>query len=304
MKFKHIQQKISKSKQDKEKAVLYCELAHFHHTLGNDDQEQTSLEEALKMDSSSIRARRNLVLSYMDAADAAKAREICERFSSDVSTSFSWTRALLEHLSFYVLQEKDSSEITANEVLSKAMKSNPFVAVVLCFSEEFLGNLNSEQIDLVLENWRRDCVEKKKEMKKLERQAAEAFEYCMTGVSCWLDAPQGIDRVMEHVVGNTSEIMKKLMLKCTEALRKEKSDEAKCLRLYLNGLRSVMREIDSEEEEEEEEGEEKLEVLPPKKKKKNMKQRDRRARSGYKRSRNRKKCVYGGNSNDLAVYID
>ena len=300
MRFKHIQKQISSATEKKQKAVLYCDLANMHRKLGNEDEMQSSYEKALEEDERCEEARRGLVLSYMDAADAAQARLICEKYSNDVGATFMWTRALLEHLSFYVLNEKDSSESLASDVLNRAVKANPFVAIILSYSSEFLSNLKSEQIDLVLEDRRQRKKEKKSEVKEdtWEIRAAEAFEYCLTGVSCWLDAPEGIDRVFEKV---DMSFLKKQKNECDQILKKKRIDMP-CLSLFVKGFRSVM--MGGEEEEEEENVVE--EELPQRKKQKTKtkKKRDRRARSGYKRSRNRKGCVYGGNSNDIAVYIN
>ena len=299
MKFKHLQKQISNATESKEKATLYCDLARLHLKLGNEDEVQSSYEMALEEDRNCVEARRGLLVSYMDAADAPQARSICDRYKNDVDTIFSWTRALLEHLSYYVLREKDSSESLASNALKRAMKVNPFVGIILSYSSEFLSNIKSEKIDMVLED-RREHEKSGESIKSTwEVRAAEAFEYCLAGVSCWLDAPEGIDRVFENV---TASMLKTQKCECERVLKKRSN--MPCLSLFMKGLKGLVME-------EEEEDKITEDMLPSKKRKiktststTSTKKRDRRKRSGYKRSRNRKSCVYGGNSNDIGVYID
>ena len=117
-------------------------------------------------------------------------------------------------------------------------------------------------------------------------------------MSCWLDAPEGIDRVFENM---TASMLKTQKCECERVLKKRSN--MPCLSLFMKGLKGLV-----EEEEEEEEGDIITDGMLPSKKRKikkaSTKKRDRRKRSGYKRSRNRKSCVYGGNSNDIGVYID
>lgn len=121
--------------------------------------------QALEYDETSEDARRQLLLALMDGGDAAAARALVERFPEDDGAVFGWTAALVEHISFALLQvvcrpiapaprhsppstglnlacgpsallqEEGSTEEEAVEALGKAFRVNPHVGICLAYHE-------------------------------------------------------------------------------------------------------------------------------------------------------------------------
>lgn len=68
-----------------------------------------TLMQGLRLDpENKLGARGELVSLYLDAGEAGKARALLDRFPDDKSTVFAWSRALIEYLSWAVLEEEVS----------------------------------------------------------------------------------------------------------------------------------------------------------------------------------------------------
>ena len=79
-------------------------------------------------------ARHQLLRCYLDQGEAGKARQLLDQWGpSDSSSScFSFSRALIEHISWTVLQEPGSSEALRDEELAKGEDMCVCVCVCVC----------------------------------------------------------------------------------------------------------------------------------------------------------------------------
>ena len=64
-------------------------------------------------------ARHQLLRCYLDQGEAGKARQLLDKVPSDSSSCFSFSRALIEHISWTVLHEPGSSEALRDAELAK-----------------------------------------------------------------------------------------------------------------------------------------------------------------------------------------
>jgi len=337
-------------------ATLYCDLAKtYRSTDCMDEEECEAWRMAFESDPTHVDARRGFVLSLMNNADAAGAREICDKFeTSDTGAAFSWSRALLEHLSFHVLGEAGASLERAQSSLRNAIESNPYVAFFIAKSEAFLSMVGPDTIDVLLQEKekqraretrearndhgddKKSVVDKKKSDKKrrkvkrrvrnVEESVAEGLEYCLTGISCWLDAPGGlehIDQVLDTMAAEEKQPLRQSRQKCVQTLRDAEtvlndSESVPCTRLCERFLKHMGANVASGEKndddtkaeeaarerkraktDDDDEAEGKASAT-----KTQSKSAKRRARAGYSRAVNRKKCIYGGNANDICVFVE
>ena len=81
-------------------------------------------------------ARHRLLRCYLDLAEADKARDLLERYPDDHHCCFSYSRALIEHISC-LLGEEGSSETLKNNALMKAYEANPYALWMLVYNEDF-----------------------------------------------------------------------------------------------------------------------------------------------------------------------
>eukprot|EP00940_MAST-03C_sp_MAST-3C-sp2_P001692 g1692.t1 len=319
MRLKQLRRKLSATGvTPSQRAGIYCSLAEFMRSAEMDDEELNAWTNALDADPTSARARRGLVSALMNAADAASARELCERFESDGSAAFAWCRALLEHLSFHVLGESGATEKAAKRALRKAHRSNPFVSLLIGRSQTFFDIVGGDTLDVLLSERRRKRhgKEDEPEASEAERDIAEAFEYCLSGVSCWLDAPGGPEKIDEVVLGeNLNDIVRRLHKTCVDAVREAeaagRTEDVPCVRLFLRFVERFG--TNAKPTKDDESADASVVERTDSKKKQKIARSDsktmsksarRRKRAGYSRSVNRKKQVYGGHSNDICVYVD
>lgn len=153
----------------------YCrEFLSLLMQLGNLSMQANQLKSARKaflecMELDSIEdpvtpARCQLMRMYMDANRPDSARRLWERLpDSDPSVWIRYSAALIEFVSWKLLEEDDSTQEKAEALLSQAIKANIFCAYYLAFFDTF-----HEVMDYV------DEVEDAHEESPLE----EAIEYC------------------------------------------------------------------------------------------------------------------------------
>lgn len=77
-----------------------------------------------------MEARHSFLRCYMDMGMAAEARALMERFPHDTSACFAYTLALIEHISYCLLQEEGATEEIANEALEKGALDNSYISVM------------------------------------------------------------------------------------------------------------------------------------------------------------------------------
>lgn len=276
-------------------------------------------------------------MAYMDDADAANARALCEERPDLVKTdtTFAYTSALLEHLSYFVLAEDGADESVAQTTLAHAIRLNPFAAVLLARSDAFVQNMHpSAMVDLVHDKYerierarsrRQDAARRRKnttptnttrhhdDVDPDETRAMDAMEYGLSGVSCWLDAPDGLERIERLVESN--ECIRNMHTLCVRKLRTVSEPSAyPALRMFAKILRLLVDERDNDDDDDgvpatgsdTSTSAARNAAVPPdaQRARKKSKSARRRERSGYSRSVNRKKNVYGGHANDLSVYIE
>mmetsp|Transcript_22273 Transcript_22273/g.42413 ORF Transcript_22273/g.42413 Transcript_22273/m.42413 type:complete len:223 (-) Transcript_22273:47-715(-) len=129
-------------------------------------------EECMKLDTQDKSIfRRPLVSSYLEVGLAEKARALMEQFSTDTSTVFRYSNALIEFISWKLLGEPGASEELAAKSLRLAFAANQYVAVVLTCAEVFLEVITGAK---EIRNARQGTVE-------------DAFEYCAWDHALWLE---------------------------------------------------------------------------------------------------------------------
>lgn len=91
------------------------------HNVGKRTKEAIkTMKEMLRMDPADhMCARHHLLRCYLDVAAADKARELLDQFKQDTHCCFSFSRALIEHISFELLEESGSCNKLRNDALMK-----------------------------------------------------------------------------------------------------------------------------------------------------------------------------------------
>ena len=107
-------------------------------------------------------SRQQLMRMYLETNRPESARRLWEKIPNDKSVWIRFSAALIEYVSFRILNEEGSSETLAENLLAMAIKSNVFCAFYLAFLNEF--NSVMEYVD--------DIDDAK------EGSVEEAIEYC------------------------------------------------------------------------------------------------------------------------------
>jgi tetratricopeptide (TPR) repeat protein len=139
-------------------------------------------------------ARCHLMRLYLEANRPESARRLWERLSpTDPSVWIRYSAALIEYVSWKILEEEGSTQQTAEALLASAIKSNIFCAYYLAFFDLFRG---------VMEHT--DEIEDADESSPLE----EAIEYCNSEqLGAWKGtegAMEWIQQVMKNVLNGGS----------------------------------------------------------------------------------------------------
>lgn len=82
-------------------------------------------------------ARNQLMNMYMSTNRPASARKLWERLDNDGSAWIRYSAALIEYVSWNLLQEEGSSAASAERLLAKAIRGNVYVAFFLAWPEMF-----------------------------------------------------------------------------------------------------------------------------------------------------------------------
>ncbi len=170
---------------------LLGELGDAYREIGKTQAAKEQYETALKLDGKDSKCiRRRLVAILMDSGDAAGARqEICiansEQSRVEISPSarvmYTWTTALIEFISFYLLEEKGSSEELAGKALEGAVEVNLYVALILGVRSFFESSIDVEDTLSKLS-------EADDEILSDSSSFARALSYCIDQYGCWRDA--------------------------------------------------------------------------------------------------------------------
>jgi hypothetical protein len=82
-------------------------------------------------------ARNQLMNMYMSTNRPASARKLWERLDNDGSAWIRYSAALIEYVSWNLLQEEGSTAASAERLLAKAIRGNVYVAFFLAWPEMF-----------------------------------------------------------------------------------------------------------------------------------------------------------------------
>lgn len=133
-------------------------------------------------------ARCQLMKLYLEANRPESARRLWEKLSpSDSSVWIRFSAALIEYVSWKVLEEEGSTEETARRLLTQAIQSNVFCAYYLAFWESFEGVMeHTEEIEDANEDY------------PLE----EAIEYCNNeqGYGAWQGTEGAVDWIKHTIL--------------------------------------------------------------------------------------------------------
>eukprot|EP01036_Dinobryon_divergens_P030460 gene30460-39705_t len=98
---------------------------HGSTAFGNSKEAVATFQEMMKLDGSDhLLARHQLLRCYLDQGEAGKARQLLDKVPSDSSSCFSFSRALIEHISWTVLHEP-------------AIALNPYTAWTIAYHQIF-----------------------------------------------------------------------------------------------------------------------------------------------------------------------
>eukprot|EP00568_Trieres_chinensis_P003449 CAMPEP_0183303612 /NCGR_PEP_ID=MMETSP0160_2-20130417/8979_1 /TAXON_ID=2839 ORGANISM="Odontella Sinensis, Strain Grunow 1884" /NCGR_SAMPLE_ID=MMETSP0160_2 /ASSEMBLY_ACC=CAM_ASM_000250 /LENGTH=467 /DNA_ID=CAMNT_0025466535 /DNA_START=12 /DNA_END=1415 /DNA_ORIENTATION=- len=123
-------------------------------------------------------ARSRLMRMYVESNRPGSARRLWERLPHDRSAWVRYSAALLEYVSWSVLEEEGSSEGTAVGAMRKAIECNPYCAYHLAFHDTF-----------------REAMEYGDEVEDAEAGTAEeAVEYCHSEqMGAWLGTEGAVE---------------------------------------------------------------------------------------------------------------
>mmetsp|Transcript_22137 Transcript_22137/g.33802 ORF Transcript_22137/g.33802 Transcript_22137/m.33802 type:complete len:253 (+) Transcript_22137:546-1304(+) len=82
-------------------------------------------------------ARQRLMRLFLEANKPASARRLWEKFPEDRSAWIRYSAALVEYVSWSILEEEGSNQQTAEDLLSNAIQCNPFCAYYIAFHPKF-----------------------------------------------------------------------------------------------------------------------------------------------------------------------
>ena len=167
-------------------AEMCCELGGVLMAMGKSRQATAQFKAAIAAcdasAASSISARQQLIVVYMDEAEAAHARALADQFPDDRSCAFEFTRALLNFLAWSVLAEEGYSEAMATASLCAAISANPWAALFMVHADVFTRIVDPDFVD----NLPRAAFE-------AVGSVDEAFKYCVDGLSMWADCDGAIE---------------------------------------------------------------------------------------------------------------
>jgi len=133
-------------------------------------------------------ARSHLMRMYMEANRPESARRLWERFPTDSSAWVRYSAALVEFVSWKLLNEEGSTEQSSERLLAHAVQSNVYCAFYLAFHDTFQSVFEyTEDIE--------DAH---------ERTLEEAIEYCSSEqMGAWL----GTEGALEWIKNNLLDIL-------------------------------------------------------------------------------------------------
>jgi hypothetical protein len=164
---------------------LLMQAGHLNLQAKNFKASRQHLLECMELDSEThpvTPARCHLMRLYIEANRPDSARRLWEKLpETDTSVWIRYSAALVEYISWKILEEEGSTQATAESHLAKAIQSNLFCAYHLAFCDTF-----HEAMDYT------EDIEDAHEGKPLE----EAIEYCN---SEQMGAWQGTEGALEWV---------------------------------------------------------------------------------------------------------
>ena len=123
-----------------EKMILYA--ACLHNVTNETNHAVKVFYDVLEHDPTDhLAAKQRILRCYMDAADAVKARALIDRFKEDRSCCFMYNKALIEFISYKLLQEKGSSQELCDAALEEAYKANPYALFALAYNSVFADTI-------------------------------------------------------------------------------------------------------------------------------------------------------------------
>jgi hypothetical protein len=130
-------------------------------------------------------ARCQLMRLYLEANRPESARRLWERLENDTSVWIRYSAALVEYVSWKLLEEKGSTRESAEALLAKAIQANVFCAYYLAFSETF---------DTVME-YTEDIEDAN------EETLEEAIEYCCSEQhGAWMETEGSIEWLKQVIL--------------------------------------------------------------------------------------------------------
>lgn len=160
----------------------------LHNKCSRTKEAIAVFKEMLQLDrTDNLLARHYLLRCYFDNADGVKSRELLERFPDDEFACFAYGRALLEHISFAILEETDSSSELRNEMLSKAYSSNPYVLWMLVYNDIFSDVINEAGEDMV------------EIISPTAGSIEDAYRYFFADLGIWQDTEGAIKWLKEYM---------------------------------------------------------------------------------------------------------
>lgn len=131
-------------------------------------------------------ARAKLMRMYMEANRPDSARRLYERLKNDQSAWIRFSAALVEYVSWNLLQEKDSTQEKATQMLEKAIRANIYCAYYIAFHHIFVNVMEYTE-----------DVEEDSE----DGTLMEAIEYCNSEqIAFWLETEGALEWVQQTLV--------------------------------------------------------------------------------------------------------
>lgn len=130
----------------------FCRLLHAAALrageAGLEKEQLDFLRELVQHDATDVQdARSTLVLGLLDANEPAEARALLEAHAKDGRCAMAYSRALVEFISWALLEEEGSTEATAAAARAAAVAANPFAAVFIVHGDAFTARVDPEAVD-------------------------------------------------------------------------------------------------------------------------------------------------------------
>jgi len=162
-----------------------------------------------------LRARDALLRLYLDTAQGERVREILTSFSADQSALFSYSRVLLEYISYNLLEEEESSSEAGERELLTAYSHNPYVLWLLAYPDAFslsfshISSLSTSLPQSESEREREGETEREREEEEEEREREEyavgsleeAFLFFELDAPLWRETEGVCDWCREVIIG-------------------------------------------------------------------------------------------------------